>query len=304
MILIELPIELLYKLILDISNNFISFIQTNSLFVSILNKNDKKLIKSNLSTYVVSRNDYWIEANYLLPNGYKHGTQLKIDMDDHTIFQTCTYKNNLKHGCSIRLYDSETLWIKEYFKKDKNIGLYQQYYTNGQLEFEYYFNENGQESGISRLWYEDGKLGSMETYKNGILNGKSKYYHINGQLKNKYYYENDRRQNQCIGMFNNGNIKYDGYWRNGKRIGLWKVYYITGQIAFEGEYDENGKQFGIWYFYWQSGTIMIIKYDIHNSNDDKYYYETNVVETDLNKVHYLIKQEVEKITYTGAGNKF
>ena len=40
--------------------------------------------------------------------------------------------------------------------------------------------------------------------------------------------------------YNNGNLEFEGEYKNGKRDGKGKKYYDNGNLKFEGEY-KNGK---------------------------------------------------------------
>ncbi len=49
---------------------------------------------------------------------------------------------------------------------------------------------NGKRSGTSKMWFENGKLGSVEEYVDDKLRS-SRYYELNGSLREAADYEED-----------------------------------------------------------------------------------------------------------------
>ena len=43
--------------------------------------------------------------------------------------------------------------------------------------------------------------------------------------------------------YNNGKLKFEGFYKNNKRDGIGKEYYDNGKLKFEGEY-KDGKRKG------------------------------------------------------------
>jgi len=54
--------------------------------------------------------------------------------------------------------------------------------------------------------------------------------------------------------YENGQLKLEGNFKNGKNDGLWKRYYENGQLHQEG-YMKNGQYDGLWKHYHENGQL-------------------------------------------------
>ncbi len=59
---------------------------------------------------------------------------------------------------------------------------------------------------------------------------------------------------QCFDRF--GRITSDGYYKNGKKVSMWR-YYHDGFLLSEGRYKNNLRN-GLWYEYYLSGKELFI----------------------------------------------
>ena len=86
--------------------------------------------------------------------------------------------------------------------------------------------------------------------KNGY--GKIKEYYNNGQLKFESEYLNGKIMGKRKEYYENGKLKFEGEYLNGKRNGKGKEYNDKGNLLFEGEYFNdnrlNGKEYEYEYF--------------------------------------------------------
>ena len=53
-------------------------------------------------------------------------------------------------------------------------------------------------------------------------------------------------------MFDDGNVRSEGQYVNGKKVGPWRFYYSSGKIMEEGNFKED-KPIGLWRWYYESG---------------------------------------------------
>ena len=51
----------------------------------------------------------------------------------------------------------------------------------------------GKLDGLTRYWYDNGQLESVEPYKDGVIDGVIKRYYENGQVKAKVHFVNGKR---------------------------------------------------------------------------------------------------------------
>jgi len=107
----------------------------------------------------------------------------------------------------------------------------------------------------------------VETYKNGnpkkeqffSLSKKHKKevikevgYYPNGQKKYVGFFKDGKKDGKWIFWFENGNKWSEGYLNKGIRTGDAKVYHENGKLFFTGKY-VNGKKDGKWTFYDDNG---------------------------------------------------
>jgi hypothetical protein len=57
------------------------------------------------------------------------------------------------------------------------------YFSNGNIDRQYFYNAKGNYEGLQYVYYYDGVINSISSYSDGLLNGKRYYYQSNGQLK-------------------------------------------------------------------------------------------------------------------------
>ena len=109
------------------------------------------------------------------------------------------YKNGLKHGTWIQLYQNGQKYCEETYDEGKKIE-------------------------IEKRWYENGKKQSEIPYKNDKMNGVWHYWHNNGKKKWEATYKNGIPNGSFIEWYKNGNKKYEGKLKDIWRVGEW-IYY-------------------------------------------------------------------------------
>ena len=147
----------------------------------------------------------------------------------------------------------------------------------GEIIFEGEY-KNGERNGKGKEYYEYSRLMFEGNYKNGKRNGKGKEFYDNGKIKfegeflygqkwngrqynseNNNYNEIKNGDGFIMEYDNDGNLVYEGEYKNGKRNGKGKEFYKKDSIKFEGEYFNDKKWNG-----------KLYEYDIY---DDKKIYE-------------------------------
>ena len=56
----------------------------------------------------------------------------------------------------------------------------------------------------------------------------------------------------------NCNLLEDGFWENGKNVGLYKRFYENGQIAEELNFDNQGRRVGVQKYFHENGEASLI----------------------------------------------
>ena len=122
------------------------------------------------------------------------------------------------------------------YNEDESLNFYPRegkrtiYYESGKKSAETKY-ENNRETGVWIEWFENGNKSSETPYLLGKINGNRKELNEKGRLVSECNYINGLENGECYTKYNNNpNIYiYHGYFKNGKKIGLWR------------EWDENGK---------------------------------------------------------------
>lgn len=185
--------------------------------------------------------------------------------EDGRIITLMTYRNGF-------IYSSEK--INRYNTQNKRTGIWRDLYENGSIKEEGNYN-NGLRNGIFKFFDRKGDLERMEKYIDGVLvldDGESavldirKEYFEDGSLKSAGSYREGKkhgtfRQFDPSGKEVGGNLYENGVMVGeglldslGRRIGKWKLFYITGEVRAEGEYIEGLRE-GPWKYFHQNGKI-------------------------------------------------
>ena len=105
--------------------------------------------------------------------------------------------------------------------------------------------------------YSNGNLKVVEYYKkvgdNQELVREIDYYE-NGQIFFEKYFKNGKREGKWTSYYEKGQIQYEGHWEDGKAEGKYTMYYENGQIEMEGNL-KDGKEDAKWTIYWENGQI-------------------------------------------------
>ena len=76
----------------------------------------------------------------------------------------------------------------------------------------------------------------------------------NGNLKHQRFYNDGKAEGKWSHYYMNGNIWIKGNYKNGIQVGLWKTYYNNGQEWTKGDY-KNNERSGKWIFFNDDGTV-------------------------------------------------
>ena len=164
--------------------------------------------------------------------------------------------------------------ITTYINGIKN-GKYQEFYPNGQLKREGKYKDD-KIIGIWNWYSKDGILGSTKTFKDDFAififfdsNGKiiqrkefkksiitNEYYYSDGQIRETTIQNLEDKTKKYKSFFKNGKLKKKGDFKNGKKIGKWKQYYLNSGIQTIEDYiNELSYQY---LFYHTNGNLLVV----------------------------------------------
>ena len=106
-------------------------------------------------------------------------------------------------------------------------------------------------------------------------NGKRKEYHDNGELKFEGEYLNGKRNRKGKKYYDIGILKFEDEYLNGERNGKWQKYHQNSELRFEGEYLKGNRWNGKGYT--KDGNIAN-KLNHEKGYIKEYYYYKNRLE--------------------------
>jgi TonB family protein len=145
----------------------------------------------------------------------------------------------------------DSTW-KEYFsdgdlmstyqcKSGKMSGFYREYHSGNSkiLKLEgVYFNDI--KNGTWSEYHSNGKLSQLFVYENGIIkDGPFISYHENGKIEKLGQYKNELMSDSLKYFDENGVLRSEGKMLEGKKIGVWKVFYSNGELMEEQTWETD-----------------------------------------------------------------
>lgn len=137
------------------------------------------------------------------------------------------YRVGKKDGYRKTYREEET--VVESFKNDVKNGPAIYYYPSEKVKSEVNFID-GLEEGLAKEYAEDGRIITLITYKNGYIIQRER---ING------YIEANKKHGIWKSFYVNGQVQSEGYYKRGVEHGYFKDYDTSGNLVLTTKY-ENG----------------------------------------------------------------
>lgn len=207
-------------------------------------------------------------------NGLKHGL-LESFFSDGNKHAARTFKNDTAIGEYVEYYHSGEIKEKGNMDMFRVTGSMASFYPGGKPkesaryengvevkhagydENGYLVNEtaliNGKYIGTKYYYTPEGKLLSKGQMFNHLKHGNYEYYYETGKRKTLEVYSNDTLLSETI-WNEDGTLSVENIYKNGKKNGICKEYYITGHIRVEQMY-VNGVEEGMYRSYFNNGQI-------------------------------------------------
>ena len=287
-----------------------------------------------------------IISSELYVNGKKEGTSYYYHLTGELKLMVF-FKEGKKQGISREFTkDSTLVTVMEYNDnylvnrerlnrtdgEGKKQGTFREYYENGKIKKEEhyldnqlhgYFREfNGKGDLVMAMRYERGQI--MEEidedmkelldmkntydeqgrlifsggYKDDVPVGIHRFYDTTGTVENAYLYnemgqkisegiidEQGRKIGEWIDFYISGEVRAKGTYQNNLRSGPWTFFYRSGSIEQKGRF-ERGRYHGSWYWYYANGnTWREERY--FNGREDGEFVEYDRVGIILTKGDYI-----------------
>lgn len=187
-----------------------------------------------------------------------------------------TDRNGLKQGKWKFFYLNGKVKIEGVYRDDKRNGYFKEYDEKGMLtEVSKYVNDVKQEAApelvkldIRTDYYTDGKVKTRASYKGDTPEGVRREYSPTGEVTAAYTYkkgiiiaegivdDEGVRDGPWKEFYTDGQLRAEGLYRNGNRIGKWRFYHPNGNLEQEGSYNNQGNTDGLWKWYYEDGLVL------------------------------------------------
>ena len=126
-------------------------------------------------------------------------------------------------------------------------------------------------------------------------------YYDNGQLKEEKTFQNGKIEGVCKFYYEDGQLQFEGKFKNGKKDGQQRWWYENGQLEYE-EYYNHGQKEGVWKGWWENGQLEYEGQFKHNKRDDVWrsYYENNQVQKETT---FILERKVLEKCFAENGDK-
>jgi len=161
---------------------------------------------------------------------YELDSTWKFYNDKGSLILEVNYKEGKKTGLK-KIVKKDGI-VDEYYVDDVKQGLTSYYYPDGKIKQTINYVD-GREQGLSKEFSEDSVIITLTTYKNGFIIDKES---INRRDKNNL------KQNLWKEFYGNGNVKWEGTYRNDKKNGYFKEYSPDGNLLNTTKYIDDELQ--------------------------------------------------------------
>ncbi|MFG6688003.1 energy transducer TonB [Mariniflexile sp. HNIBRBA6329] len=167
-----------------------------------------------------------------------------------------------------------------YYKNDKKINVWKEYYDNGQLSEVYVLDDTGKNTGLKREYSKEGVL--LKETKNVLDGGLvCSEYDNEGTLLAIY----GLREQNNLGRFvwsgdykefyKNGVVKIESVYDNNELNGIWKAFDEVGNLAWEVEYLNGYKQGAYKQFYENEEVKLLGLCNSDKKDDEEKHFDTS-----------------------------
>ena len=182
-----------------------------------------------------------------------------IQEDENSKIRSLRYfKEGLLDGPIVSWRENGLRFHQGFYQKGKKHGLFEFWSEENVKNLEQSFKD-GNLDGLSIRWYKNGSKSSEQIFQNGKIitaigwkpNGERcpstrvvdgigvlVIYDDFGEEQNREEFEN-KDGDRTIERYANGNIREEGFYKNGKKEGLWIFYSVDGTEHFRLTFREG-----------------------------------------------------------------
>jgi len=134
-----------------------------------------------------------LENGVQLYNGLPFtGTLTGTDSLNKTTFST-QYRAGKKEGVTLKNYKNGALAAQRFYKNGHKVGVHRAWWDNGNVKFEYHFNNSGAYHGAVKSWYATGQPYQDFYYQLGKEVAAQRMWQENGKIRANYVVKDGER---------------------------------------------------------------------------------------------------------------
>jgi antitoxin component YwqK of YwqJK toxin-antitoxin module len=118
---------------------------------------------------------------------------------------------------------------------DLYTGVYTETYPDGIPKAEISL-VNGQRHGVSKIYYENGHVRDIQSYKNNLMHGKWESFNKEGVRIAEAHYRMGKKDGKWLIWDDNGTLRYDMTYKNREKTGVWYIYDESGKLVASTDY--------------------------------------------------------------------
>lgn len=126
--------------------------------------------------------------------------------------------------------------------------------SEGEIELSYYFDGF---PSVDSSFYTTKKLKSVIRYQHNKVMGRFLFDQHGKKFQEDIYLDSNRTSKQSMWWHSNGQLWRIEMYYNGQKSGKWYEWFKNGNLLFEGEF-RQGNKYGIWTYY-NTETKQIIR---------------------------------------------
>lgn len=124
-----------------------------------------------------------------------------------------------------------------YFDGQGNLytGVYTEYYADSLIRTSIEIT-NGRPDGLTKIYFEDGQLEEIRSYKNGLMHGKWEKWNRQNIKIAEAGYKDNKKDGKWYIWDDNGTLRYDMNYVSGEKAGTWLMYDEEGTLVNQKDY--------------------------------------------------------------------
>lgn len=270
--------------------------------------------------------------------GLAHGLEKEFDRDGLVTAVTNFYRGVMtrrefinrtdlfgyKQGKWKFFWENGNLQLEGSFQNDKKHGFFKYYDEEGNFyrvekyEYDQLIEDAPEvkEMEIRTAYHPNGQPSITATYYKGVPEGMRREYDTAGNVIKGYIYVDGimrfegitdlegRRQGLWKEYYETGELRSEGHYINSNMTGKWRYFFPNQKIEIVGNYNRKGQKNGEWQWFYPNGELLsleyyedgklegeYIEYDEHGNEIAKGNYIFGEKDGDWNYLHGSMKEE-------------